>query len=248
MDRLRKVRTPVRASITRIANEVDAELAKTTPGLLDLQVMFSRLEKHLTEVDDLDQKMLGLLLDADCTEDEYAAEKDTIEQYQNRATRAKCRIGEVMTRVPSTQGSPTRSYASVYSDGQKKKSYKLPKIQIRKFNGEIKEWLGFWSQFKKIHEDEELHDKLQYLVQSMVNGTRAHDLVTKYPQTAEPVWEYEVVDSILRQRIIEDDMERKVKREDVVIKVIRQSGFAFASFGLIGCDQRTHFFVSDGGV
>lgn len=185
MDRLRKVRTPVRASITRIANEVDAELAKTTPGLLDLQVMFSRLEKHLTEVDDLDQKMLGLLLDADCTEDEYAAEKDTIEQYQNRATRAKCRIGEVMTRVPSTQGSPTSSYASVYSDGQKKKSYKLPKIQIRKFNGEIKEWLGFWSQFKKIHEDEELHDKLQYLVQSMVNGTRAHDLVTKYPQTAE---------------------------------------------------------------
>jgi len=42
-------------------------------------------------------------------------------------------------------------------------------------------------QFKKIHEDDKLHDsdKFQYLVQSMVTGSRAEKLVSSYPQSAE---------------------------------------------------------------
>jgi Protein of unknown function (DUF1759) len=59
------------------------------------------------------------------------------------------------------------------------------KQKFKKFSGDLKEWISFWSQFKKIHEDAELHDsdKFQYLVQSVVPGTRAHKLVTSYPQS-----------------------------------------------------------------
>lgn len=43
----------------------------------------------------------------------------------------------------------------------------LPKIELKKFNGDLLEWLGFWSQFSKIHEDSSMapEDKFQYLIQ-----------------------------------------------------------------------------------
>jgi len=63
----------------------------------------------------------------------------------------------------------------------------LPKIELKKFNGEYEEWLGWLAQFSKIHGDSELHeaDKFQYLIQSMVAGTRASNLVKSYPSTTE---------------------------------------------------------------
>ncbi|GFX71478.1 DUF5641 domain-containing protein [Trichonephila clavipes] len=56
-----------------------------------------------------------------------------------------------------------------------------------KFGGEVKEWLCFWSQFKRIHEHKymELEDKFQYLIQCMSPGTRAKDIIDGYPPTAE---------------------------------------------------------------
>ncbi|GFS60801.1 DUF1758 domain-containing protein [Trichonephila clavipes] len=49
------------------------------------------------------------------------------------------------------------------SEAEKKK-FKLPKIELKKFNGDPKEFLAFWSQFKKIHDDSSIvdEDKMQY--------------------------------------------------------------------------------------
>src|SRR5665811_1083857 len=68
-----------------------------------------------------------------------------------------------------------------------KRNFKLPKIELKKFNGEFEDWLGWWTQFSKIHEDKRIHeaDKFQYLVQSMVPGTRSSNLVKSYPATVE---------------------------------------------------------------
>ena len=80
-----------------------------------------------------------------------------------------------------------------------KKIYKLPKVEIKKFNGDLTEWLSFWSQFLKVHEDTKLHDAnmFQYLTQSMIPGTRAHELVDSYPQTED---NYPKVISALTER------------------------------------------------
>ncbi|XP_011687757.1 PREDICTED: uncharacterized protein LOC105449965 [Wasmannia auropunctata] len=66
------------------------------------------------------------------------------------------------------------------------RALKLPKIELRKFGGEIKDWLPFWSSFKKIHEDTALtrEDKFQYLVQSTVKDSRAFEVVNSFPFTA----------------------------------------------------------------
>ncbi|XP_046145659.1 uncharacterized protein LOC123988944 [Osmia bicornis bicornis] len=86
-----------------------------------------------------------------------------------------------------------------------KKTYKLPRIELIKFNGEIREWLPFWSRFKKIHEDADMdrEDKFQYLIQATVPGSRASELVTSYPPTGE---NYEKVIDSLKNRFGREDV------------------------------------------
>lgn len=66
-----------------------------------------------------------------------------------------------------------------------KRQFKLPKIELKKFSGKILDWLSWWAQFNKIHEDEELHatDKFQYLIQSMEPNTKGADIVKGFPET-----------------------------------------------------------------
>lgn len=64
---------------------------------------------------------------------------------------------------------------------------KLPKIELRKFGGNVKEWLPFWNTFKKIHDDITLskEDKFYYLIQSTVKDSRAFEVVNSFPPTAD---------------------------------------------------------------
>lgn len=64
--------------------------------------------------------------------------------------------------------------------------HKLPKLELRKFNGDPKEWLGWWSQFQEIHDDVTLsmEHKFQYLIQATVKDSSASELVTSFPPTA----------------------------------------------------------------
>ncbi|KAF2898469.1 hypothetical protein ILUMI_07705 [Ignelater luminosus] len=61
---------------------------------------------------------------------------------------------------------------------------KYPKITNRKYEGDLKEWLGFWAQFKNMHEDPQLpvSEKFQYLVQSITKRSKAYGVVSSYPQ------------------------------------------------------------------
>lgn len=65
------------------------------------------------------------------------------------------------------------------------KTSKLLKLELPKFNGMIKEWLPFWSQFKKIHDDPSIsnEDKFQYLLQATVLDSRANELVKSFSPT-----------------------------------------------------------------
>ncbi|GFS80206.1 DUF1758 domain-containing protein [Trichonephila clavipes] len=70
---------------------------------------------------------------------------------------------------------------SAPSEAEKRK-FKLPKIELKKFNGDPKEFLAFWSQFKKIHDDSSIaeEDKMQYLLQSVEPHSKAERLVLSF--------------------------------------------------------------------
>ncbi|UYV65695.1 hypothetical protein LAZ67_3005166, partial [Cordylochernes scorpioides] len=151
--------------------------------------------------EDLDQKMLDHMMVADAEEDTLNCEIEEAEHYSDTFITLERKVREL---IDSDNKSDVKSLGS--SNGSlMAKSYKLPKIEIRKFDGELINWLPFWAQFEKIHEDTELHDadKFHYLVQSMQSNTRARELIESYPQTAE---NYAKAVQALKQRYGQKDL------------------------------------------
>ncbi|XP_021947134.1 uncharacterized protein LOC110845079 [Folsomia candida] len=74
----------------------------------------------------------------------------------------------------------------IHVSAYRRKTYRLPKLELKIFGGDLTEWLSWWSQFEKIHLDEDLEtsDKFQYLAQSMMVGSRAKELIDSHPMTA----------------------------------------------------------------
>ncbi|GFW41203.1 putative RNA-directed DNA polymerase from transposon X-element [Trichonephila clavipes] len=72
------------------------------------------------------------------------------------------------------------------SQGNSRK-FKLPKLELARFNGDPKESLNFWSQFEKIHIDSNIddEDKMHYLIQCSVPDSKMFRLVSSFPPTKE---------------------------------------------------------------
>ncbi|GFX68068.1 DUF1758 domain-containing protein [Trichonephila clavipes] len=105
---------------------------------------------------------------------EYLDDMEDAENYRDRyiemCTRVDLKIRETVV--------PTET---------EKRSFKLPKIELKKFSGEAKDFLAFWSQFQKIHNDKGIaeQDKMQYLLQSVEPKSKAERLVLSFPATTE---------------------------------------------------------------
>jgi hypothetical protein len=111
------------------------------------------------------------------SDEDQTSELDTIAEYERKYRLIKLKCDKLLgdfgdSGVPAESSSPERSVITT-AGATAHRTFKLPKIEIKKFNGDLKEWLGFSSQFEKIHNDTELHasDKFQYLVLSTVSGT-----------------------------------------------------------------------------
>ena len=136
------------------------------------------------KVDSMNYDIL-LAVSREGTDEEQQEEISVVSEYKERYRMAKVKADNFL-EAKLDPVRPDSSDTTQCGLAGPKKTYKLRKIEIRKFNGDLREWLGFWTQFEKIHEDSTLHDsdKFQYLVQSMVTGTRACQLVSSYPQAA----------------------------------------------------------------
>jgi hypothetical protein len=67
-----------------------------------------------------------------------------------------------------------------------KRKFKLPTIELKTFGGDVKDWLTFWGQIKKIDGDPDIDeaDKFQYLLQATSPDTRAWEVVESFPPIA----------------------------------------------------------------
>jgi len=170
--------------VTKLLSSLDDELQKEKPSCLEIEVMQQGLDRHFNMLMDLDEQVMGLMLgDEDVKIEDLRAERAERETFIVKTTHVKQRI-QIVLYPPST----TKSNGGGSGDGSitpGKRNFRLPKIELRKFSGELKEWLGWWAQFEKIHEDEELHDadKMTYLRLGMKEPSRAFDVVDRFPPT-----------------------------------------------------------------
>uniref|UniRef100_A0ABD2X9A7 Integrase catalytic domain-containing protein n=1 Tax=Trichogramma kaykai TaxID=54128 RepID=A0ABD2X9A7_9HYME len=161
------------------------------------------------------------MIQADNEDKDIATEMDTVDEYRTKFEVVSVAAADVLTpRIEPARQDQTMRGGS--SENFTSKPYRLPKIELKKFSGDLKEWLPFWSMFKKIHDDTSLtsEEKFHYLIQSMVEGTRAYDLVVSYPPTSE---NYPKVIASLKNRFGRQDLLVEVYVRELLSLVLNKT-------------------------
>ncbi|XP_063630448.1 uncharacterized protein LOC134801785 [Cydia splendana] len=134
-------------------------------------------------------------------EDLYQADQEKAMQYKIRWHQIKALFPKTLPRISSASSLHSAQSTDLEPGNQRR----LPKLELVKFDGNVKSWLSFWGQFKKIHEDTVMDntDKYQYLLQSMTPNSSARQLVESYPPCAE---NYSKAVEALKARFARDDI------------------------------------------
>ncbi|UYV72544.1 hypothetical protein LAZ67_9003635 [Cordylochernes scorpioides] len=214
MEILKRHRNLLRKRLTRSLKTTEEFLSGTPPiPVEDIEYNREIIEETHSELLVIQGKIRDFMLTSDVSEEELEQDDEEALQYTQRYKMIykKC-LALVEPRI--TASSPTTSEVS-FASSSHHRTVKLPKIELKKFTGEIKDWLGWWAQFNKIHVDPTLEDsdKFQYLVQSMSPGTRASKMVNSYPLTAE---NYPKVIETLTERFGRPELLQQVYVRDLI--------------------------------
>ncbi|XP_043469952.1 uncharacterized protein LOC122503458 [Leptopilina heterotoma] len=210
MDEHKAARAVIRASFTRNMTTLERHLKAENIQPGEMKSCLDLLEEKIRELESYNKFIFEHMIKAKMAESEIAAEVDSVDGYKAKFFRARAEVMRVLfppvpTQTQTDEMSGRVSVLSCCGSGEGKRSFILPKIELTKFSGDVREWLRFWAQFKKIHEDDSMDkgDKFQYLIQAMVKDSRASELVSSYPSTSE---NYEKVITALQSRFGREEM------------------------------------------
>ncbi|XP_018403172.1 PREDICTED: uncharacterized protein LOC108780082 [Cyphomyrmex costatus] len=202
MEKLKSAQKVLRSSFTKAYNAFQIETKKSSPDLTKLQTQFALIRDKASELGELSHKIQDAMLDADEEEEILIKEVENADEYTAKYHQTKIELSDLVEAGPSQMPVPQ---PIIITSQESIRVLKLPKIELRKFGGEIKDWLSFWSTFRKIHEDATLsrEDKFHYLLQSTVKDSRAFEVVNSFPPTAD---NYEKAVKSLKSRFGKKDL------------------------------------------
>lgn len=143
-----------------------------------------------------------MINDEGTTEDDFLSECSKVDEYVSTFKFEKLNIHSILK-----DSDETSCNNQLVSDlNSKSKQFKLPKIGLTKFDGQLINWLPFWSRFSKINNVRDIapEDKFQHLIQCIIPGTRAYEVVQRFP-SIEQNFSNKVVES-LKSRFGKDDL------------------------------------------
>ncbi|CAH2078999.1 unnamed protein product, partial [Iphiclides podalirius] len=185
MDHKKKLRRATRSQFTKIAGQLNqAEGNDRETYLKLLAEVYAKLQSLDREIEDL----MG-----ECSEAELEKELDEVMAYHKRF------ISIEAIEV---------NKCSILKENIRK--YKLPPLETKKFDGQVKNWLPFWGQFQKIDEDKSLDDsdKFQYLIQAMTPGTET--LMVKIVNGDKEVTVRALIDNGAQRSYLKRDVAQKL--------------------------------------
>lgn len=187
MDIKKKHRKVLRAAFSKKANDLQRLFDDDPSNIPEIKVAWDIFQENYDALKVTDGVVYDLLLEEDASEEDLLMDMECTELYTKRylslfyhyeeLRQSDAKSEEVAQQSEQSQGNSS----AVGLPGKRK--FKLPTIQLKVFDGNIKEWLPFWSQFKKVHEDTDIdpEDKIDYLFQATVPGSRARQLVESFP-------------------------------------------------------------------
>lgn len=85
MEKLKKLRTPVRAGFTKLTTEIEETLHDKIIEIENLQALLENFQEKQAELSILDQKILDIMSDdTTCKQDAIDSEYESIDQYKSR--------------------------------------------------------------------------------------------------------------------------------------------------------------------
>ena len=224
MEKLKKKRTSLRIACTKALNSLNALLENVTSGTAEMTVAYGLVVDKHKELEENAASIMEELFSGEAEDEEIQREIDDHDVYKSRFLLAKYKCDSRMAarNVRASSASPANTASNSANLVEARKTYNLPKIELVKFSGNVREWLQFWSLFKKIHEDENMvnEDKFQYLIQAMVPDSRAAELVKSYPPTSQ---NYEKAIDGLKKRFGRDDLQIEVYVRELLQLVLQNA-------------------------
>ena len=194
VDLLRRKRRAFRRHTTKLVNKaLELKDSDEVNDTIQIKLYHEQLTTQRNELKELDNKILGYLLEHDDDDDICDKEVEDASEYSEKITKALLIISEILDQkddavsvqedddvsVKSSSSRTTnrsKSRDSIASDcslfsyhsdnGKKHVRVKLPQLEIKKFSGRIDEFQEFWDSFvSAIDENEDLAnvDKMKYL-------------------------------------------------------------------------------------
>ncbi|GFS64274.1 integrase catalytic domain-containing protein [Trichonephila clavipes] len=199
MDALKLRRTPLRTAFTKAVNHLQEIIENDPVDKNAVETAFEMLDAKSVKLKKIDEDILELMIETNCTQEAYNIEFEAIEGYTEKMINWQVRVKNIM----KTDALGQKDNHSLVTSSSS--SLRLPKIQFQQFSGELTDWLRFHNQFKRIHEDESIDDgdKFPYLIQATTPKSRARDIVESFPATPE---NYRKAFEYLRMRFGQEDV------------------------------------------
>ncbi|UYV84450.1 hypothetical protein LAZ67_X002223 [Cordylochernes scorpioides] len=208
---LKKLRTPVRAMFTKAFNELETEIKKKEVKKADVEKILRRLQTHHEKLLILNMRMEEALLRESASEDIFTAEYESVCEYEDN-------FSNIMTDYEALAEEDDVSTSTI--SGTAAMNYRLPKLEFKKFGGETREWITFWSQFSTIDRDPQMppETKFQYLFQATAENSEAREAVESFPPSAD---NYPKVIEYIKSRFGEDEMLVEIYVRDLLQNVLQ---------------------------
>ncbi|GFY41574.1 integrase catalytic domain-containing protein [Trichonephila inaurata madagascariensis] len=181
ISRLKKCRGIVRLSVTKQIKSIETELRNETP--YNLEELIEILKEFAIELESLDNERHKII-----DPKQLEADVSTAIEYREKITTWKFRANKKLNSLRiSTPNETTHKITQFQSEitldsslknalenmFQEKVQINLPKLSIKKFYGEMSQWLTFWNSFESaIHKNTSLDkiSKFNYL-KAFLGGT-----------------------------------------------------------------------------
>ncbi|KAF2890648.1 hypothetical protein ILUMI_15524 [Ignelater luminosus] len=226
IEKLKRSRKAAGAAFTRALTAFNEEIRQEEPITEEVQLTFQILEARSFELDSLNSKICEVMVELTAEkEDQQRIMEDEYEvaaEYTSKYLRAKIEVTKLNRASQPEQTPQIYQQITVGDNADSKRRFKLPKIELKKFGGNLKDCLQFWSQLKNIHGDKSIttEDKFQYLVQAMIPNSRAADLVNSFPPTSQ---NYDKVINSLKNRFGKDELLVEVYVRELLTLVISKA-------------------------
>ena len=184
-----RVRAAERAAITKKINALNAELTKTPVNREILEIGKNLLEKKSILLRDHDEKIMEILNsgNGDKIVENIQKEVDEKTVYEEKIEHCIYRIKVFCKNEENIQKSEKELNTSFHRElSEKKLNVKLPKLTLRKYNGDPVEFHAWMQSFKSaIDENDNLHDVDKFVYLKTLLGDKAAQSIRGMTLTGE---------------------------------------------------------------